>query len=102
MTNQSPKLLPYLERIQLDRITALVVYIQEVFDDAFGAEADINEWDAVRIQEEFTNLFTPAEFERLYSTEFGKGVLIGAWIQAYIMGETIDEQAISEDSIFEP
>jgi hypothetical protein len=83
------------DQIELDQISILVEYIQKVFVDHFGFDFDVNLWDSKRIQGEFAEIFTPEEFTRLMQTEFGRGVLVGTWVNEYILGqELIEDDAI--------
>jgi hypothetical protein len=75
----------------------LIKNIQEVFTQAYGAAADIEDWDAVRLRTEFEDCFTPGEFNRLFDSEFGRGVIIGCWVERFIIGK---ESEGEEDESF--
>jgi len=90
-----PDLRPEMTDIELDQISLLVEKIQKAFVDAFGWDGDLNLWDAVRIKQEMEDLFTPKEFNRLMQTEFGRGIAVGAWIQAFVLNMG-DEDAFEE------
>lgn len=81
------RLSPRVDQIELDQITILVEYIQTTFVDYFGVDANVNAWDTVRIKNEFEEIFDADAFQRLFSTEFGRGVLVGAWAEAFIFSE---------------
>jgi hypothetical protein len=87
-----PELKAENDRIELDQITVMVKYIHQTFKDAYGEAPDVNDWDACRVRDEMECLFSPDEFTRLFQTEFGRGVLVGAWIYEFIMGEDYDEE----------
>lgn len=79
-------------QIELDQVTILVAYIQSAFVDSFGIDADINEWDSSRIQAELAEIFSPGEFQRLFMSDFGRGVIVGAWMHAYILGSEEEDE----------
>lgn len=83
---QVPDLRTKNDRIELDQISILLNYIHILFKDGLGEAPDPNDWDSMRIRKEFEEIFSPEEFTRLFQTEFGRGVLIGAWVNRFIMG----------------
>ena len=82
---------PELDKIELDQISMLVTHIERVFKDYYDTEIGVNEWDSIRIQEEFSSLFSPREFTRLLQTEIGRGIVIGAWINEFVLGRIGEE-----------
>jgi hypothetical protein len=86
-----PDLRAEMDKIELDQITILVGHIQTVFSEVYDYDGDINQWDTLNIQDEFSQLFTPQEFTRLMGTEMGKGILIGSWINEFVLGRIGEE-----------
>lgn len=93
-----PKLTARLDKIELDQVSVLIDIIHATFKDAFGTYPDPNDWDSLRIQAELSDLFTPDEFNRLFASEVGRGVIVGAWITEYIMTDD-DTADLYDDEI---
>jgi hypothetical protein len=79
----------------LDQISLLVEEIHKVFTSVYGVAADPNEWDSCRIREEMEDCFTAHEFNRLFSTELGRGILVGVWTERWVMND--DETELETD-----
>lgn len=91
-----PRLTTEMNEISLDHITLLVEYIQRVFSDVYeDDESTAEDWDVVRIREEMASIFEPRVFHNLFSNDFGKGVIIGSWIDRFIVNA--DELTEEED-----
>lgn len=56
-------------------------------------EVVCNAIDVGAMQEDYKSWFTPKCFSDLFKTQFGKGVLVGAFLKE-IMNENIEEESI--------
>jgi hypothetical protein len=87
-----PRLMIENDKIELDQVSLLVEYIHKAFSAAYGESPDVNDWNAVNIQRELSELFSVTAFNSLFATEFGKGVIVGAWVQEFILSDMLGEQ----------
>lgn len=94
-----PRLTTEMNEISLDHITLLVEYIQRVFSEVYeDDESSVEDWDVVRIREEMSSIFEPRVFHSLFSTDFGKGVIIGSWIDRCIINaDDLNEEGEEND-----
>jgi hypothetical protein len=99
--NRPIKLNSQSDQIELDRVTILIAYFQRAFESTFGDSPDINEWDAVRIRLELSQIFEPNVFDNLFETEFGKGIIVGAWVQEFILTQQLEDRDddLSEEDV---
>lgn len=86
-----PDLRAKSDQIELDQISILLEYIQNNFVEVFGFDGDMNVWDSVRIKEEMEEIFDdPTHFTELMQTDFGKGVIVGAWLNEFVLQQEIN------------
>lgn len=74
--------------ITIEHVGVLQERMGNILDEAHPDQgiADIinNHFDPEAMKEEMLTIFTPDAFLKLFQTEMGKGVIIGAFYQAYI------------------
>lgn len=88
------------DKVELDRVTQLLIECEELLNISFGEYIDLEEWDAVRIRGELEEMFPPSVFEQLFETKLGKGFILGAWYAQFVLGpanegDELDEEIIS-------
>lgn len=81
--------------IELDKITILVETIQRAWPDVYSLAPDVEGWDVVEMRDVLKELLTPREFDGLFATEFGKGVIVGMYLTEYL--KNLDEGVSLED-----
>ncbi len=92
MRKQIPDLRPEMKEITLEHCSVLMERLAfalgELYPDGPDSFTELVDHIDVRgMQQDLHTLFTIAAFERLFSTPFGKGVICGAFIQAFILDE---------------
>lgn len=81
------------DNITLDHCSVLLEKLRDVITIAEGSEefSDIvNGVDTMEMLELFKELYQPPEFNRLFKSDLGKGVLIGVFTHAVLM--TIEQE----------
>lgn len=61
--------------------------LEQMYDDP-SIKAVALEADVYAMVTEFTEVFQPTQFSKLFKTELGKGMLIGVFFQRFILNET--------------
>jgi hypothetical protein len=76
------------EQVTIEHVSVLQERLAAVLDEAYPDEGVARivtqHFDPEAMKEEILEIFTPAAFLTLFKTEMGKGVLIGAFYQAFI------------------
>lgn len=65
--------------------------LADAYDESDAADVVRNHFDPLQVKEEMLALFTREAFLKMFQTEMGKGVLMGAFIQKFIFGDEEDE-----------
>ncbi len=87
-----PDLRPEMKEITLEHCSVLMERLSYTLGELYPEGPDeftyiVDQLDVRHMQRDLGILFTVPAFERLFSTPFGKGVITGAFIQAYIFEE---------------
>jgi len=74
--------------VTIEHATVIQERMSKVLEKAYPNEGVssivTNHFDPEAMKEELLEIFTPKAFLKLFETEMGKGVLIGAFYQQYI------------------
>lgn len=81
--------------VTIEHCSVLQERLGLVLEDAYPGQS-LNEIINTRInphsmKEEILELFTPEAFLTMFQTELGKGVIIGAFVQKYILSQDVEE-----------
>lgn len=91
MQKNIPDLRPEFDEITYEHSSVLLERIKAALKIIEGHEyVDLEFVDSInpeRMKDIYSNLFEMAEFNRLFQTEFGKGVLVGCFVHQ-VMEET--------------
>lgn len=86
-----PDLRIYNNEVTLEHCSVLQERLGRVLEEAYpGQDLNVitnNNFDPERMREEILEIFTLDAFMNLFNTEMGKGVLIGAFLQEYVLGD---------------
>lgn len=80
------------DEVTLDHVSVLLERLHETMGDMYdGDKEDFKELcdgiDPVRMRLELLSMVEEKPFLKLFSSQFGKGVLLGAFIQRFIFNE---------------
>ncbi len=79
------------DEVSIEHVSVLQERLAEILDAAYPGDgvSDIvmNHFNPVRVREEMLTLFSPVAFFNLFKTELGKGVIMGAFINKFVMAE---------------
>ncbi len=75
--------------VLIEHISVIQERLASVLDSAYPGEGItqivVDGFEPFRLREELLTLFTPVAFLNLFNTDLGKGVLIGAFMQKFVM-----------------
>lgn len=98
MRTDIPDLRQDSEVVTIEHVSVLQERFGQVLDDAYPGEyissIVIDNFDPLAMREELLTIFTQKAFLTLFQTEIGKGVLMGAFYQAYIDGGAGEEDGV--------
>lgn len=69
----------------------LGMMLETMYDDP-GIRALAGEADARQMAEDLGTLFSPEQFQKLFSTELGKGLLVGVFFNRFILNEDVYDE----------
>jgi hypothetical protein len=84
------------DEVTLDHVSVLLERLHETMGDMYDGDKEefkemCEEIDPVRMKAELLSMLEEKAFLKLFSSQFGKGVLLGAFIQRFIFNEETEE-----------